>query len=75
VFAAAGWAGQSGALDPFQGGVVRPPLNLRTGEMFSVGAGVGLLFDILRIDVARGLGDGGRWEVIVEANPSFWDFL
>ncbi len=75
VFAAAGWAGQSGTLDPFQGGVVRPPLNLRTGEMFSVGAGVGLLFDILRIDVARGLGDGGRWEVIVEANPSFWDFL
>ncbi|HEV3051769.1 MAG TPA: hypothetical protein VGX50_15795, partial [Longimicrobium sp.] len=75
VFAAAGWAGQSGALDPFQGGVVRPPLNLRTGEMFSVGAGVGLLFDILRIDVARGLGHGGRWEVIVEANPSFWDFL
>lgn len=75
VFAAAGWAGQEGTLDPFQGGVLRPPLDLRTGEMYSVGAGVGLLFDILRIDVARGLGDGGRWEVIVEANPSFWDFL
>ncbi|HEU0302013.1 MAG TPA: hypothetical protein VFR37_21335, partial [Longimicrobium sp.] len=64
VFAAAGWAGQEGELDPFQGGVVRPPLNLRTGGMLSAGAGVGLFFDILRIDVARGLGDGGRWEVI-----------
>jgi hypothetical protein len=40
-----------------------------------VGAGVGLFFDIVRIDVARGLGGGGVWEVIVEANPSFWDFL
>lgn len=75
VFAAGGWAGQAGTLDPFQGGVSRPPLNLRTGSMFSVGAGVGLLFDIIRVDVARGLGEGGVWEVIVEANPSFWDFL
>jgi hypothetical protein len=75
VFAAAGSVRQGGELDPFQGGVARPPLNLRTGDMYSVGAGVGLFFDILRIDVARGLGGGGRWEVIVEANPSFWDFL
>ncbi|MBW3571618.1 MAG: hypothetical protein KY467_10970 [Gemmatimonadetes bacterium] len=75
VFAAAGWAGQAGTLDPFTGGVVRPPLNLRTGGMVSVGAGLGLLFDIIRVDVARGLGEGGVWEVIVEANPSFWDFL
>lgn len=75
VFAAAGWAGQEGALDPFDDFQVRPPLELETGGMYSVGAGVGLFFDILRVDVARGLGDGGRWEVIVEANPSFWDFL
>ena len=75
VFAAAGSVRQGGELDPFQGGVVRPPLELRRGSMYSVGAGLGLLFDIIRVDVARGLGDGGRWEVIVEANPSFWDFL
>ncbi|HEX2076746.1 MAG TPA: hypothetical protein VHG08_03525 [Longimicrobium sp.] len=75
VFAAAGSVRQAGELDPFQGGVVRPPLNLRTGDLYSVGAGVGLFFDIIRLDVARGLGGGGRWEVIVEANPSFWDFL
>lgn len=41
----------------------------------SVGVGVGLLYDILRLDLSRGLGDGGRWELIVEARPSFWDFL
>jgi len=25
--------------------------------------------------VARGLSTGGRWELIIEANPGFWDFL
>jgi hypothetical protein len=43
--------------------------------IFSAGAGVGIFYDILRIDVARGLSSGGRWELIIEANPSFWDFL
>jgi hypothetical protein len=74
VFAAAGAAG---------GERVAPnPLDLpvgdpvpRTGTMTSIGAGVGILYDILRIDVARGLGSHGQWEVIVEANPQFWDFL
>lgn len=72
VFAAAGWT------DARADAEFLPPVSLfpiRTGTMVSVGAGVGLLFDIIRIDVARGLGDGGVWEVIVEANPSFWDFL
>lgn len=41
----------------------------------SVGAGVGIFYDILRFDVMRGLSSGGRWELIIEANPSFWDFL
>jgi hypothetical protein len=70
LFAAGGWTDDSEIrlTDPgFPG--------RRTGEMLSVGAGVGLFFDILRIDVARGLTDDGTWEVIVEANPSFWDFL
>jgi hypothetical protein len=41
----------------------------------SLGVGVGILHDILHVDVARGLGREGRWEVIVEARRSFWDFL
>ncbi|HEY0018920.1 MAG TPA: hypothetical protein VGC13_21650 [Longimicrobium sp.] len=80
VFAAAGWTERTPDAVPFQTATsVIPPVPpippLRTGSMFSIGAGVGLLFDIIRIDVARGLGDDGQWEVIVEANPSFWDFL
>ena len=70
VFAAGGWTGNSEPIPLVPGG-----LGSRTGGMASVGAGLGLFFDILRIDVARGLTDGGVWEVIVEANPSFWDFL
>jgi hypothetical protein len=71
AFAAGGWTGNSEpppalGLDDF---------GARRGGMVSVGAGVGLFFDILRVDVARGLTDGGVWELIIEANPSFWDFL
>jgi hypothetical protein len=47
------------------GGPVRP----------SVGAGVGILHDVLHVDLHRGLGRGGRWELIVESNRGFWDFL
>jgi hypothetical protein len=77
VFAAAGWMERRNGAVAFTPAlsINPPPMPLRTGSMFSVGAGVGLLFDIIRVDVARGLGDGGVWEVIVEANPSFWDFL
>lgn len=45
------------------------------GVRMGVGAGLGLFYDILRVDLARGLGSGGRWELIVETRPSFWDFL
>lgn len=75
VFAAGGWADFRAEDDVFSGASTSVIGPTRTGAMFSVGAGVGLLFDIIRIDVARGLGGGGQWEVIVEANPSFWDFL
>jgi hypothetical protein len=41
----------------------------------SLGIGVGIFHDILQVDLARGLAADGRWELVVEANPSFWDFL
>jgi hypothetical protein len=72
LFAAAGWAdvGDSGrnALTAWGARPMGAP-------KYGAGAGVGLFYDILRIDVARGLSTGGRWELIIEANPSFWDFL
>jgi hypothetical protein len=72
AFATAGWTDV--------GGAGRAPLRdwgaAPTGDpRVSVGAGVGLFYDIVRFDVARGLGPDGRWELIFEANPSFWDFL
>jgi len=72
LFAGAAWAdvGDSGrgALATWGALPMRAP-------KYGAGAGVGLFYDILRVDVARGLSTGGRWELIIEANPSFWDFL
>jgi hypothetical protein len=51
------------------------PATTSGGLKPSMGVGLGLVHDILRIDLSRGLARTGRWEVGVEANPSFWDFL
>jgi hypothetical protein len=69
---AVGWAGV-GAVgrEALARSGTRPAGRLRP----SVGLGVGVFHDIVRIDVARGLDAEGIWEVIVEANPTFWDFL
>ncbi|MFW6199190.1 MAG: hypothetical protein ACOC8K_01335 [Gemmatimonadota bacterium] len=40
----------------------------------SVGAGMGLLWDILRVEASRGL-DGGTWEWTLSVNEEFWSFL
>jgi hypothetical protein len=72
--AAGGYAG-AGPLPtvPPPGSLPRPAG--RSGTLFSIGTGIGVLYDILRFDLVRGLGRGGRWEVIIEASPAFWDFL
>lgn len=49
----------------------------RTGTpipLFSAGAGVGLFWDVIRVDAGRGL-NGGGWEWIVSVNPSFHPIL
>lgn len=72
LFAETGWAGvgerNRGPLE--QWGAV-PTDGLVTG----VGAGVGIFYDLLHVDVGRGLGAGGRWEISVEAQRAFWDWL
>lgn len=45
------------------------------GVRGSAGVGVGLFYDLLRVDVVRGLSTGGRTQLIVEFQPDFWDFL
>ena len=45
------------------------------GVKTSVGAGVGLGWDIIRLDVARGLNAGGRWQLVFSVHPELWDML
>jgi hypothetical protein len=40
----------------------------------AAGAGVGFLYDVLRVETARGLRDG-RWEWIVTVHPALWPWL
>lgn len=46
-----------------------------SGLLPSISAGIGLFYDIIRLDVARGLGTNGRTELIIEVSPAFRDFL
>ena len=45
------------------------------GPRASVGAGLSLGWDVLRLDVAHGVGDEGRWEVIFSVDPRFRPWL
>jgi hypothetical protein len=40
-----------------------------------LGIGAGVFYDLLRLDLARGLGDGARTQLIIEVQRPFWDFL
>jgi hypothetical protein len=70
VFAASGGTGmQSGALPSSW------PQRTTPTTRFSAGAGLGLGWDVIRLDAARGLNKGGRWEIILAINPDFWSWL
>jgi len=69
---ALGWS-QTGTLSA--GDLSRWGAETTGGVKGSLGVGLGLFYDIVRVDLARGLGTGGRWELIVETRPTFWDFL
>jgi hypothetical protein len=71
AFGAAGWSdltsvGRAAAatLGVAETGGIRP----------SLGAGLGIFYDIVRFDVARGL-DGGDWEVMLSVKRSLWPRL
>lgn len=68
-------AGASGVGEPGERALDLWGARVTDGLRPSVGAGLGLFYDILRVDLVRGFGTGGRWEVIVETQPTFWDFL
>jgi hypothetical protein len=81
LLAAAGWSDFVWYDDP-PGGMGDPRLSIRRdwratttrGVRPAVGAGVGIFYDILRLDVARGL-DGGSWQLLLSVHPNLWPIL
>lgn len=52
-----------------------PAVGGSRGALVGVGASVGLLFDILYVDLARGVSGGGIWELVVRVRSDFWPWL
>lgn len=70
VFGAAGGTGYGGKPLP------EPwPQNPTDSFLLSAGFGLGLGWDILHLDLARGLREGGEWELILSVNHAFWAWL
>ncbi len=67
--AAAGWSDFGATMNPWRDA---SPMG---GVKTSVGAGVGLFWDIIRLDMARGLSSGGRWQFVLSVTPTLWDFM
>jgi hypothetical protein len=65
---AVGVGGLSGN-DRVLGGSLRP-----SGLFPSAGLGARVLFDLIRVDVARGLRDG-RWMLNIDVDRAFWGVL
>ncbi|MFH1764590.1 MAG: hypothetical protein ABIF09_10400 [Gemmatimonadota bacterium] len=70
AFGAAGGAREDGLIDP-----TFPPGEKRWSYLLSAGAGLGLGWDVVRLELARGLRDGGEWEVILSVKQDFWPWL
>ena len=45
------------------------------GTRAGITLGTGLLFDLLRIEGARGIGLGGEWQLLLSIDPRWWDYL
>jgi hypothetical protein len=78
VFGDAGWAGVEGesaaqAVDVWN--QVGAPAGPTRGVLVGVGAGLGLLFDIVRLDLARGLSERGTWQLLFRVRSDFWPWL
>ncbi|MCK5652505.1 MAG: hypothetical protein KAJ42_14050, partial [Gemmatimonadetes bacterium] len=70
AFASAGGTGYGG--DPLP---TPWPQDTSNSFLLSGGVGLGLGWDILRLDLARGLRGGGEWEVVLSVNHDFWAWL
>ena len=66
-----------GAFAPYvhAAGIRMPGVSAGQKLFPSVGAGYITPFDLLRIDVARGLAKGGRWTFNIDVSREFWSIL
>jgi hypothetical protein len=71
LLAAAGWVEDTGDPTLPAGWLPSPP---EDALRFSVGAGVDLLWEVLRLDLARGL-PNGDWQLVFSVNPEFRGWL
>jgi hypothetical protein len=51
------------------------PMKEGSRTLFSAGVGVGLGWDVLHLDLARGFSEGGGWEVLLAVKSDFWPWL
>jgi len=72
ILGALGWTGIS---DRNEAALLEWGARSPGGLRPSVGIGLGLFYDILQIDLARGLGPGGRAQLLVDFQPTFWGVL
>jgi hypothetical protein len=70
ALAAVGQVGGQGLALP---GTEPPTENLPA--LFSGGLGLGLGWDVARLDLIRGFSASGRWELVLSVNPDFWAWL
>jgi hypothetical protein len=78
LFSDIGWVGIEGSSADRAVGVwnqVGAPAGATRGPQVGVGASLGLAFNILWLDVARGLGEEGIWEVVFRVRSEFWGWL
>jgi hypothetical protein len=45
------------------------------GLQTSIGMGLGFAWDLLHLNVGRGVNQGGKWEFTIAADHRFWDWL
>lgn len=78
LFADAGWAGIEGNSAARAVGTwnqVGEPAGATRGPLVGLGAGAGIVFDILWVEFARGVTQGGSWELVVRVRREFWPWL
>jgi hypothetical protein len=78
VFGDIGWAGTEGDEVDRAIGVwnrVGAPAGPAPGALLGVGAGVGLVYDVIWLELARGVTQNGLWEFVFRVRSEFWGWL